>query len=212
MAQQMTHLRFAKEIAEHLGVQSMNDYLAGAVYPDTRYFTRLPREKTHDDHAPSLFVSGLSDFEKGWASHHFYDETSMPLIMDLYPPGVPEASPGNWTWLFVIAVKIIEDQQSCKLFDGGLETMRSIRYPLVPHAENQADMQAFLDAQVHLYEQGAGDEAYLELAKHMRLTDELAAQLVQILADLRADKEKHDSILSIFDQVLTSFSKQRQAS
>lgn len=41
MALEATHLRFALDLLPKLEVKDINDYLAGSIYPDSRYTTGI---------------------------------------------------------------------------------------------------------------------------------------------------------------------------
>ena len=49
---QATHLHYALLKMPELDIKDINKYLSGAVYPDSRYTTKIERDLTH---APSLF-------------------------------------------------------------------------------------------------------------------------------------------------------------
>ena len=101
MAMEMTHVRFAKELQEILNVSDVNAYYCGAIYPDSRYFTGLPRVRTHGEHSPKLSsLQNATDFEKGWATHLYYDEVATAKLRSI--PGCPSGKneQGNYIWQF----------------------------------------------------------------------------------------------------------------
>lgn len=73
MSLEATHIRFSLEIKDDLEVADLEKYIAGTIYPDTRYKSGINRNLTHN---LSRFDSrkNLSDFEKGWMAHIIGDE------------------------------------------------------------------------------------------------------------------------------------------
>ena len=83
MAAPVTHIKFALDVKEYFSVQNLDEYLAGSVYPDSRYVSGVDRDVTHGDFllAPSFWKT---DFKKGWATHHLCDVVGQQLILDLF--------------------------------------------------------------------------------------------------------------------------------
>ena len=115
-----THVLFALDCAATLQVRDVQVYLAGTLYPDTRYVTNLPRERTHGESCPHWdgSVLRLNDFEKGWAMHLFYDELVGGLQRQLIPHQYIHTSQFDDWWAYVTAIKLVEDQQSCNILES----------------------------------------------------------------------------------------------
>ncbi len=123
MALTATHLRFALEMKDALQVQHMEQYLSGSMYPDSRYFTGVRREVTHDE---SLFVGDIllmDDFRKGWAMHLACDRAQGEAMKQLFPEEASLTKPGEEGWIFRTALKVLQDIDDATQFDAN----RSVR-------------------------------------------------------------------------------------
>src|SRR3989338_4047671 len=153
MAMELTHIRFAHDLKQVLHVQNESSYYAGAVYPDSRYMTKIDRSLTHGAKSPNdPFTPGLSDFEKGWATHLSYDRKAHPQYVTLSPWSMEEAQQGNPVWQFMSAVKIVEDLQSYEAMNGEVQMILSLSFPVHPNNESPQIMQNYSDIQKTLYQ------------------------------------------------------------
>ncbi|MDD3007170.1 MAG: hypothetical protein PHX30_06365 [Candidatus Pacebacteria bacterium] len=115
MSLEATHIRFALAIKEDLRVLDLEKYVAGAIYPDTRYLTGVNRALTHDF---GYFTGGkkLTDFEKGWLVHIVGDKVFYEVIDDKFSELV--LSEGyQERWPIISAIKIIQDIADFLSFD-----------------------------------------------------------------------------------------------
>lgn len=115
MPLQATHIRFSLAIKDDLRVSDTEKYVAGAIYPDTRYLSGVNRKLSHD---PGYFAGRKdpSDFEKGWLSHIIADAAFYELVeakfgdLILYEDYERQA-------LVLSAIKIIQDMADFRAFD-----------------------------------------------------------------------------------------------
>ncbi|MBN1326249.1 hypothetical protein JW977_04730 [Candidatus Falkowbacteria bacterium] len=113
MSFQATHLAFANEIKNNFKIKDLNKYFSGVLYPDSRYITKIPREKTHADaRIPLGQIKQIDDdFLLGWQVHLWYDKLALPNL-DLVALGhhYNKIHMKNLKiWIKVTAVKMIED-------------------------------------------------------------------------------------------------------
>lgn len=118
MALTATHLRFALEMKDVLQVQHMERYLSGAMYPDSRYFTGVAREVTHDESLFSGDVLTMDDFHRGWAMHLACDRFQGEAMKQLFPEEASLTKPGEEGWIFRTALKVLQDIDDAKQFDA----------------------------------------------------------------------------------------------
>jgi hypothetical protein len=116
MALEGTHIRFAMEVLDMYKVSDRNKYLAGAIYPDSRYVTGIPREKTHPDDFRDWDISKLSDFQKGWLTHLIYDQIQFDIIKSEFPVG-PYDEQGSLFWIRLTSIKCLQDIDDMQNFD-----------------------------------------------------------------------------------------------
>ncbi len=141
MAMEGTHIRFARDLLAQslLSVTDLTAYYSGAVYPDSRYVTGIPRSQTHENQCPQdPFMSGLTDFEKGWATHLVYDvlasiekRTALATIPNEYRED---------DWAFHSAIKLVEDQQSVLLLGSDTQILQTLILTERPRNEDLEKM------------------------------------------------------------------------
>ncbi len=202
MALTLTHLRFARDIMGLIDVKDRAAYYAGAVYPDSRYVTGLHRAKTHGGGSPAdPLASGLSDFEKGWAAHEYYDERAHVWYSQLSPwREKVEAEQRRW-WLFITAVKAIEDLQS---FDaaGGLGPFQPLVPPAPPRGEAAELLARYYRLNEELYSRRPTLREYDIMWKECRISQDLIDGLNENVGALLGDDEKCREIAGIYSAVL----------
>ena len=57
MSLQITHIRFALDLHKELNITSLDQYISGTIYPDSRYMTGIDRSLTHSDTLLTQFDS-----------------------------------------------------------------------------------------------------------------------------------------------------------
>lgn len=120
MALEATHIRFALDIKDKFGVQDINKYLSGSIYPDSRYPTGIDRTLTHDDRqmTPAFWLD--DDFRKGWAAHLVYDKIQFAVHTNLFADILMETNPQitkEQDWIIRSALKIVQDLSDIQAFD-----------------------------------------------------------------------------------------------
>lgn len=117
MALEGTHIRFALEFKEKLGVKNVSDYVAGCLYPDSRYKTKLDRAKTHPVDYMDWSLVVADDFRKGWFTHLLCDRVQSRVFKKKFPQFfIGEIDSGNQTWVALTAVKLLEDLADVRAF------------------------------------------------------------------------------------------------
>lgn len=115
MSLEATHLRFSLAIKDDLGISDLEKYVAGVIYPDTRYLTGIHRNLTHD----LGYFRGrknLTDFEKGWLSHIIGDKIFKEVMEDRFGNLILFDEPSE-RWPVITAIKIIQDIEDFLSFD-----------------------------------------------------------------------------------------------
>jgi hypothetical protein len=115
MPLQASHLKFALDLKDYFKPNDLSLYLAGAIYPDSRYVSGIDRKATHNyDYWLEKFWQG-DDFKKGWASHTVSDKAYTKGIRKIFPAW-NDFSEG-WVMIENTAVKIIGDMVSLQGLD-----------------------------------------------------------------------------------------------
>lgn len=85
MALEATHIRFAFDLKAIYGVQDIERYISGAIYPDSRYITGVDRLITHPEHYRDWDLKNINDFQKGWFAHLLADDIQREIIKEFLP-------------------------------------------------------------------------------------------------------------------------------
>ncbi|MBI2473359.1 hypothetical protein HYV70_02290 [Candidatus Uhrbacteria bacterium] len=203
MAMELTHVRFAQDLKEVLNVQDDAAYYAGAVYPDSRYLTKIDRSLTHGGNSPrDPFTPGLSDFEKGWATHLFYDRNAHPQYIALSPYSIEEAQQGNRVWQFMSAAKIVEDLQSYSVMNGNVEMMLNLSFPVYPNNEDSQIMRTYSAIQKTLYGHPPKIKDYRLFWTNLNGQSDVIDAVMKCTRDLLDNDDARQRIQTIYSSVL----------
>ena len=119
MALASSHIRFAIDIQNKMGVTNVCDYVLGSIYPDSRYVTKIDRHLTHplkEYQTDPTFKK--DDFRKGWYTHLLCDDIQYALITELFPEvGESDSGEQDSKWVKRTSVKILQDIEDAKSFD-----------------------------------------------------------------------------------------------
>ena len=203
MAMELTHVRFAQDLKEVLNVQDDAAYYAGAVYPDSRYSTNIDRSLTHGGNSPNNpFTPGLSDFEKGWATHLSYDRNAHPRYVALSPWSIEQAQQGNQVWQFMSAIKIVEDLQSYDAMNGEVQLILSLSFPVYPNNEPPQTMQKYSEIQKTLYQVKPTLNDYRILWKNLSGESDVIDSIMEYTKNFLDDDVIQQKIKAVYPRVL----------
>lgn len=204
MALQATHVRFAKTLFERANVRDDGSYYSGAVYPDSRYVTGVKRDETHYHGVPKLpFSEEMSDFEKGWATHLFYDEHAGKRLRELF--GIKgRIYFGDDAWLKATAAKIIEDMESCRNLHDTWSCISACSPVVTPRGEDVKKLRIWYDAQKQLYANEPMRFSCYE-ASFANTRDFPTAKLEPLVDSFLKDDKLVKEICSIFPHVTSLY-------
>jgi hypothetical protein len=152
MALWITHAVFSLALAEIYGVKNVEEFIAGKLYPDTRYLTKKHRGVTHPN--LSFFSNNMtSDFYKGWHSHIICDLIQAKFFIRYF-------NDLDSDWETRTALKILQDRSDSKNFDRKLlET----GYVFNPNRENTDTIKNFYEVIIALYESNLENRDYHDM-------------------------------------------------
>jgi hypothetical protein len=117
MAMEGAHIRFALDIKDELNIEDESAYLIGAVYPDSRYLTKIDRNLTHPKGYEKEFLN-MDDFHKGWFTHLLCDDIQYEVIQEVFPEiGTTIPSQQSNEWVNRTSIKLLQDLEDIKNFD-----------------------------------------------------------------------------------------------
>ncbi len=146
MAIQATHIRFSLDLKDQLGVLDLKKYVAGSVYPDSRYMTGVVRTLTHpkDFLESDFFKKTADDFRKGWFAHLLCDTIQSAIVRETLPE-ICEAIPGKGTesrWVLHSGMKVLQDMDDITHYDIK-EYLPFLDYTENPNQEDVRKIRAY---------------------------------------------------------------------
>lgn len=111
-------MRFALDLKDRYQVKDLNKYLAGTVYPDTRYTTKINRTLTHPEVSKLEDFAQADDFRKGWFAHLICDKVLNEVTQANFPEIFEyQFTYGNDGWIKFTALKVLQDIRDINEFD-----------------------------------------------------------------------------------------------
>jgi hypothetical protein len=203
MALEATHIRFALDLMPRLKVKNIDHYLAGSIYPDSRYTTGIHRNLTHKEPAPNNpFQEDLSDFQKGWATHIYYDEHGLPKYKQLSPWPNQRVSGFGDLWIFITAEKLIEDLRSYEFIKNQSTLIQNIQTPEPPNKEDPKLLEKYYQENKLLYSKPPNFQSYFSQFKSLGLDEDLINKVINKTKEFQADPEMQEKIEEIYDRVI----------
>lgn len=115
MAGEGTHMRFALALKDKLEILDLEKFIAGTVYPDSRYISGIARGLTHGENlVDKSFL--VNDFNRGWSVHYLCDKYQQEVMRDLFPEIMNDLDRDRW-WVNISALKNVQDLCDIKKFD-----------------------------------------------------------------------------------------------
>lgn len=203
MALEGTHVRFALDLGTELGIENFDAYCSGSVYPDTRYVTRVQRDVTHGPDCPhNPFANGLSDFQRGWASHLLYDHQAGGAMKLYLSPDLGPLGQGNAAWVEFTAMKVVEDLEAIHRRPDILAYLQRLAIPVSPSGEPIKMLQYHFAVISKLYRDiptfGDYRQWFLDIGASEALADSVVNRAIAMLHD----EAFSANLTVIFDRVL----------
>lgn len=198
---QVTHIRFARELLDFAKPKDVIAYYSGATYPDSRYFTKIPRESTHKGDVPRMpFTDEQSDFEKGWATHLFYDEAQSKLFRSIFSFDEDIAYMDE-NWRNITAAKAVENMTCYRELGEDRGLMQQIRYTEAPKGEDIDALKAFYAMQHDRYKTETMDLDEVVESWKKAMGDDISL-LIDRARDMLKDKALCAKIDAIYQAVV----------
>lgn len=201
MAMEATHVLFARDLQKDLSIEDPVAFFTGCIYPDSRYVTRVSRDLTHGIGTPQdPFAKGLSDFEKGWATHFLYDRLEGRRMRELLE-GDPDTS--REALISMTAMKLLEDQQSYDRLGNEAERIfKTMRIDVSPKGENVDAIRAYIEMNTELYARRPELDDYRRFFQKFIPLPEYGEQVIREAQRLSDRAEVKRAILAIYDESL----------
>jgi hypothetical protein len=209
MALEGTHVRFALDLMPLLKIDDIGAYCAGAVYPDTRYVTRVDRGVTHGPDCPhDPFAEGLSDFQRGWASHLLYDHEAGGAMKTFLSPEIGPLAQGSLAWVEFTAMKVVEDLEAIRNAPEVLERLQSLSIPAAPSGEPLEKLQYHFSVTSKLYQSAPSLDGYrqwfIDIGAPKELSTGIATQARKMLDNIEYSANLTAIYQRVFNAVLVA--------
>jgi hypothetical protein len=202
MSLEATHIRFALDIIDRYEIDDVAQYISGAVYPDSRYMTRIDRQLTH--HADLLLPSFAdTDFKKGWQSHYLCDALQNKIKKTVFPEIAFAKDFDENDWVVSTAIKIIEDIDDMQRFD--LQAcLPALDYAANPNGENLARVREYNQVirDIYLGKAACEIDDYRPVFQAFGIGQELADRIIEQAKAFRDNKDSLEKIRSIYDLMI----------
>ena len=203
MALDVTHLRFALDVRDDYGITDLSRYLSGAIYPDSRYITRISRELTHPTDFDDIPIPKDDDFRKGWETHLIYDEIQLLALSDIPGMIAGPISQGSEMWRQVTVIKLLQaafDFQSID-FDAVIGSLCVIE---TPFGESREAMKRFYSDIRGMYtgKKEIDPEIFPQFFRNLGLEDDISTDVLERLERMRVDKKMMETIAGIYDETM----------
>ncbi|MCX6795852.1 MAG: hypothetical protein NT165_03980 [Candidatus Falkowbacteria bacterium] len=207
MSLEITHIRFALDLQNDYQIKDLADYLAGAIYPDSRYVSGVSRLLTHDDKflLPSFAVD---DFSMGWQTHQLcdlvYDVVRRKLFEDLFPPGRDPYD--EESWIKSTAIKIIQDIDDGRSLDDNL-CLDFLENPRNPNGEDIRGIKQYQQIMIDVFENKKKNSVteYFNMWLSMGVKKDLCEQILLQAEEFLADKNMFARIQKIYGEMLRTY-------
>jgi hypothetical protein len=209
MALAATHMRFALDLKDEYRVRDVKKYIAGTIYPDSRYVTGLDRGLTHgEDILEPAFAR--DDFRKGWQVHELCDMVQYFVFLKTIPllARHPFREWPEDRWLDFTAAKTVQDMGDAKKCDLAAY-LPCLEYVANPNGEDIEGVRKFNRAVIIRYR---GNDAISTASIEgfwdgLGLDRELGAKLRRRTEEFLADKDLTAIIGTVYDKMIAAHGK-----
>ncbi len=208
MSLEATHIRFALDLRDKYKIKDINQYISGAIYPDSRYVTGIKRSLTHDDRF-LLPEFASDDFHRGWQAHQICDLVFGVIIEELFPDLVYVSYDPHYRkeWITSTAIKIIQDMDDLKFFDIQ-GCIKCLDYTNNPNGEDIKGVKIYNKIMTKLYknEKIINLDGYINMWRELGQEDNLCEELRAKTQEFLDNPKIIIRIKAIYKEMINSYS------
>jgi len=209
MALEATHIRFALDLKDEIGVGELDKYLSGTIYPDSRYLTKIHRKLTHSDSYTKKEFYDDDDFKKGWAVHLICDALQRDIIKELFPDLLKGAGEeiiyGKENWITRTAIKIIQDILDAELI-GVRNYVKYLGYCNNPNGEKLDLIKKYNQIFIDTYNKDLITyEDEFKMWQMLGLDQDVLEKIMKKTAELKQNQSVVDRVKKIYDITKSSY-------
>jgi hypothetical protein len=187
-------------------VKDLNKYIAGSIYPDSRYPTGINRLLTHDDAQMKEAFWKNDDFRKGWVSHLLYDKIQYSVHTEWFSDILKEKNPNMSNeddWIVRTALKILQDIDDIGQFDIK-QHLDALKYIETPNGEDKKAVQKYNQLCRDIYS-NAPNVTIEDLEKmwvDWSIPAEIAVKMRTKAYEINKDEKLRPLIVKIYNETL----------
>lgn len=200
MALPATHIRFALDLAHRFPITYLDRYIAGTLYPDSRWLTGVDRLKSHDQKYLTPDFPG-SEYTYGIHIHCVCDRIQS-LVFAERLPGLAGLNDQD-RWVYLSAAKMIQDRFDMQEFD--LQScLPFLTYAETPNYEDVKGVLAFnrIIQNAYRHKQQLDFQDYFDLWVHVSLSPDTAAEMVSEMRRMAGDEDLVQLIKNSYGETL----------
>lgn len=208
MSFQASHLHFAQKVQNIIKPQDLTRYFSGTLYPDSRYITKVDREKTHTGVRiePQKILDLSDDFDRGWQAHLWYDKLGMHYLnkITLNRAWQMQDSDDIAVWTQLSGAKLVEDLFWWQNTDW-TQILPFLKFIANPYNEEEEILQNWYQHFIDFYQKQPNLNSYRQQAEFMGIEPERIELILQKAQILYNDRPKREQIEKVMDQVIEEF-------
>lgn len=203
MALPATHFRFALAVAELLPVGDLSAYLAGTLYPDSRWFSGIDRSQTHLDECRQPAFA-RDDFHLGWYVHCVCDRVQRTLLQQRFSRLGKLVDEDRWICLSI--AKMIQDMQDFPHTDIQ-RCLDSLDVVVAPNGEDVKKVRAYfaMIRKAYRTDRPPSPDTYHWMWLQVGLADELAASITTQLKAAMDHPKMARGLTGMFADMVDSY-------
>lgn len=200
MALPATHIRFALDMADRLPVGHLDRYVAGTLYPDSRWLTGVNRLKSHDERYLEISFP-TSDYTLGIHIHCVCDKLQS-CVFEAALPGLKNLA-GQDRWVYLSAAKMVQDRLDMQVFDMQA-CLPFLNYAENPNQEDVQDVRAFnrIIQNAYQFKPVLDFQDYYNLWVNVTLSPLKAAEMIRMMQTIAKDEQLVERIQQAYDEML----------
>lgn len=203
MALEATHIRYALDIQDKLGVVNLEHYISGTLYPDSRYISAVSRDLTHPEELLNKDPAMLTDFQKGWLAHLVCDNAMRQVTRNELPEVFTEPDNKD-TWVRLTALKILQDIDDAQQFPLK-NYLPYFDYAENPNGENLSEVLQFNKIFQILYVEPKKLEilSYNIMLEESHIEQKLATEVIKQTQSYQTNKRVMSFIQTCYQKMLS---------
>ena len=200
MALPATHIRFALDMAHRFPIRHMDRYIAGSLYPDSRWLTGIDRLQSH---AARYLEADFANSEYTYGIHiHCVCDKIQSQVFEAGLPGL-EGLADSARWVLISAAKMVQDRFDMQAFD--LQAcLPFLAYAENPNQEDVGRVKTFnqIIQNAYLNKNTLDFQDYYMLWVQVSLSADTAAEMVRKMKKMTGDDEMVYFIKQVYTEML----------